>query len=515
MTHEHKAKGHGQENSTLATVWDENPSHPLFAPRHLAAPAPPPPPLPSPPPRGASPGDGQQGWKALLALLALGLSGLIWIGGLRDSLNRPSVVDALDLRQMELSVLAAGALPPSLRPFLVGEDPRGALREALEKRLQDPSSPPPVAQRLELVLLQRGQGAPPETAAPSSLAELAPRVNQERRPLLLALERGATVPPERQQALLAPWGEGSLVAQLGCEQLAAGPSALCPTGRDGPWLALRLVGLTLVPALLLLTGAALLSRQVWLFWRGRLPEPPPLIGPPLSVADATLVIAGGFVLAGEVLLPSISQQTLGPWLAHGPLPPATRQGVEVMASYLGLMVAPLGLLALLLPRGLLPPQGGWLQWGWRPPWAATQPALRMVLMVLPLVALASWLLQLVWPDPGGSNPLLEMVLGSSDGWALAVLAFTAVVLAPLFEETLFRGVLLPVLARPLGGGWAVVISALLFALAHLSLGELVPLSVLGLGLGLLRWQTGRLASSVCLHALWNGLTFFNLLLLAN
>jgi membrane protease YdiL (CAAX protease family) len=75
--------------------------------------------------------------------------------------------------------------------------------------------------------------------------------------------------------------------------------------------------------------------------------------------------------------------------------------------------------------------------------------------------------------------------------------------------------LLPVLARPLGAGWAVVISAALFAIAHLSLGELVPLTVLGMGLGLLRWQTGRLASSVWLHAFWNGLTFFNLLLLAN
>ena len=166
-------------------------------------------------------------------------------------------------------------------------------------------------------------------------------------------------------------------------------------------------------------------------------------------------------------------------------------------------------------RQLEPTPGGWLQWGWRPPAAVLRPALRMVLMVLPLVALASWMLQLVWKDPGGTNPLLEMVLGTSDGWALAAFGFTAVVLAPLFEETLFRGVLLPVVARHLGGAWGVLISALVFALAHLSLAELVPLAVLGLGLGLLRWQTGRLAAAVWLHAFWNSLTFFNLLLLAH
>jgi membrane protease YdiL (CAAX protease family) len=58
-------------------------------------------------------------------------------------------------------------------------------------------------------------------------------------------------------------------------------------------------------------------------------------------------------------------------------------------------------------------------------------------------------------------------------------------------------------------------SALTFSMAHLSLGELVPLLVLGLGLGWLRLRSGRLAPCVLMHALWNGLTFTNLVLLAS
>ena len=201
---------------------------------------------------------------------------------------------------------------------------------------------------------------------------------------------------------------------------------------------------------------------------------------------------------------------MAPW----PLSAATRQGLEVLTTYLSLMVAPLGLLTLLLPRQPQPPSGGWLRWGWRPVAASLRPALKMVLMVLPFVALASWLLQLVWSDPGGTNPLLDMVLGASDGWALLAFALTAVVLAPLFEETLFRGVLLPVIGQRYGGFWAVVVSALVFGIAHLSLGELPALVVLGLGLGWLRLHSGRLAPSVVMHGLWNGLTFVNLLLLA-
>jgi hypothetical protein len=445
--------------------------------------------------------------------MALSLSLLLWGSGLRDSLSRPSVVNTLDIRQLELSVLAAEALPPSLRPILVGDDPRGLLRETLEEGMGDPSAPPPIARRLELALLEPGPDdvGPPVKA--STLSELSPLVNSERRPLLRALERGVVVPAAEREALLAPWGERSLVAQLSCEELG-GPAATCPAHRLAPWLVLRLLALTVLPALLLLVGAALVCGQLWLLWRGRLPAPPPLIGPPLTLADVTLVIAGGFVLLGEVVLPSFTQVGLKSVMAPWPISAATRQGLEVLTTYLSLMVAPLGLLTLLLPRQPQPPSGGWLRWGWRPVAASLRPALKMVLMVLPFVALASWLLQLVWSDPGGTNPLLDMVLGTSDAWALLTFALTAVVLAPFFEETLFRGVLLPVVARHLGARWAVLISALVFAIAHLSLAELAPLSVLGVGLGLLRWQTGRLAACVCLHAFWNSLTFLNLLLLA-
>ena len=135
------------------------------------------------------------------------------------------------------------------------------------------------------------------------------------------------------------------------------------------------------------------------------------------------------------------------------------------------------------------------------------------LMVTPVVMLTGWLLVKIVGDPGGSNPLLELVLGSRDPLALVLLAFTAVVLAPLFEELIFRGALLPVLADRLGAITGVVLSALLFGLAHISIGELAPLTVLGIGLALVRLSTGRLFPCVLMHALWNAITFVNLLLL--
>ena len=86
-------------------------------------------------------------------------------------------------------------------------------------------------------------------------------------------------------------------------------------------------------------------------------------------------------------------------------------------------------------------------------------------------------------------------------------------MAPLFEEIIFRGILLPTLSRDFGIIAGIIVSAFIFALAHLSLGEMPPLFVLGIGLGVTRIASGSLLSSVIMHSLWNGLTFLNLFLL--
>ncbi|MEB3201103.1 MAG: CPBP family intramembrane glutamic endopeptidase [Synechococcaceae cyanobacterium] len=461
---------------------------------------------PSPPERPAP------GWKVLLALLSLALTALLWVDGLVGSLERPSVVDALGLRQLELAVLAEESLPDPLHDLVAGRDPRGALAGELRRQIEAASTPVPAQRRLELALLERGSSdLRTSSDAESQLADLVETVDAPRRPLVQALQLGETLPQARQAELLARWTPSTLLSQLSCEQLpGAGP---CPATLQAAALRGKLLGVTVAPALFLLLGALLLLQQLWQWRRGRLPAAAPLIGPRLTPVDATLLIAGGFVLVGEVITPQLLQGPLQLGLAG--LTPSLAQGLQVLLLYLGLMVAPLALLALQL-RGLgTPPSGGWLQWRWRPPLPVLLQALRMVLTVLPLVALCGWLVDWLWSDPGGSNPLLELVLTSGDGLALLCFGLTAMGLAPLFEEMLFRGVLLPVVATRAGGPVAVVISAAVFALAHLSLSELTPLFVLGLGLGWLRWRSGRLAATVLMHALWNGLTFLNLWLLAD
>ena len=135
------------------------------------------------------------------------------------------------------------------------------------------------------------------------------------------------------------------------------------------------------------------------------------------------------------------------------------------------------------------------------------------LMIIPFVLMVSLIMNLLIENQNGSNPLLEIVLNNNNYFSFILLFLTTTFLAPLFEEVIFRGVLLPILSRDFGIIAGISISAFIFALAHLSISEMPPLLTLGIGLGITRMVSGSLLSSVVMHSLWNGLTFLNLFLL--
>ncbi|MEO1001493.1 MAG: type II CAAX endopeptidase family protein [Cyanobacteria bacterium J06638_7] len=457
-------------------------------------------------------------WKLALAALSLLLCSLLWLNGLLQSLERPSVGNALELRQRQLQVLAAPALPDGLRPLLNSPEALEELSAQLEQTLAADPGPGSPEQLLQLALLSQRAERPEQAGA--VLTQLRAQVPAERRPLLELLESGEAginaAGPERRAQLTAPWsGQLSpLSEQLLCQALTPARPDCGDPAQQLQALA-RLLAVSWLPGLLLLLGLGLLLREAWLLLRARRPAAPELQGPPLDLADVTLLIAGGFVVLGELSVPLLLGPALRPLLSPLAAMPVRQQGLQVLLLYLGLMLPPgLILAAQLRPLAARRPPEGWLQWRWRPAGSALLGALAHGLMVLPLVAFSGWLIDRLVGDPGGSNPLLELVLSAGDPVALACFALTAMVLAPLFEESLFRGVLLPVLGKRWGGTVGVLATALVFGLAHLSFGELLPLVVLGLGLGWLRLRSGRLGPCVLMHGLWNGFTFTNLLLLA-
>jgi hypothetical protein len=79
----------------------------------------------------------------------------------------------------------------------------------------------------------------------------------------------------------------------------------------------------------------------------------------------------------------------------------------------------------------------------------------------------------------------------------------AVVIAPCFEEILFRGIAMPVLAKRLGAGAAVTITSVIFALMHGHIPSLVPLFILSIGLSLAYIYSESLLVPMVMHSLFN------------
>jgi membrane protease YdiL (CAAX protease family) len=80
---------------------------------------------------------------------------------------------------------------------------------------------------------------------------------------------------------------------------------------------------------------------------------------------------------------------------------------------------------------------------------------------------------------------------------------TAILIAPLYEEILFRGVLLPKLIQKTGLTNALIITSLLFAALHFHLPALLPLFALSILLSLVYWWSGSLWNCIAIHMLFN------------
>lgn len=108
----------------------------------------------------------------------------------------------------------------------------------------------------------------------------------------------------------------------------------------------------------------------------------------------------------------------------------------------------------------------------------------------------------------------ENMFASSNMASAVILFVHTVVLAPLFEEFWFRGVVLQSL-RPYGNGFAIFVSAVLFGLTHANLAQFFYATVLGIVLGYVAVQTESVITTMVLHAMFNGIAGISSLFMAN
>jgi len=116
--------------------------------------------------------------------------------------------------------------------------------------------------------------------------------------------------------------------------------------------------------------------------------------------------------------------------------------------------------------------------------------------------------------PVQTHPVLETVQRTRDPSVVALLCVQAVIVAPVVEEFLFRGLLMWALARATGMIAALVVSSVLFAVIHVTAEPqaVAPLFFLGMALGYVAYRTRSLVAPIIAHGLFNALMISGTLL---
>ena len=138
--------------------------------------------------------------------------------------------------------------------------------------------------------------------------------------------------------------------------------------------------------------------------------------------------------------------------------------------------------------------------GWTkvsPTWLRTRPWMVLiwsVIAALGLVVPSAWLQEQIPELPNLVEQEFDMIL--KDRWGYLAIGL----LAPLAEEIVFRGAALrSLLASRLSPLAAIVISALLFAVAHLNPAQMPHAFLVGLLLGWMYWRTGSILPGMAYH----------------
>lgn len=218
---------------------------------------------------------------------------------------------------------------------------------------------------------------------------------------------------------------------------------------------------------------------------------------------------GGVLLSAPVFI------LFGDPLAEGGL----ALGLLVVAQPIAYLLTALGLVAAVHPRSLRLLRGVRSPRGRHALGGVGLGVGGFVLSNVVVASAAVWLLQQAGLDLPPVQETFEAA--AADATALPYLVIGAVLLAPIAEELVFRGVLYPALARRVPRGAAMWLSAAVFAVVHGAgadaLGNvLLMLIILPFGV-LLAWgyeRTGTLLVPVAAHVVFNAISVSQLALTA-
>ena len=442
--------------------------------------------------------------KLFIAFISLIITFFVWQQGLRDSLNRPSVSFDISQKEKEIAELALPAIPINLRNIIINNDPIEDIKKSLSEISFDE-----LTERNKLIWI---------ISSKSNEINIKQKYSNrfDNKNYKLVVENLSKSNLDNSYKpndnFLDLFKEDRFLYHLLSKRFSLDDSRLI-TNALSKKMFLKIIAIRLIPLLSVVFGSLLVLRTLWIILASRKIEWKEFIPLDLDLLDMVLLISGGFVVLGEVISPLFSITLVE--LVASNLSIELTQSLKIFFGYLFMAIPPLLIIYYQIKsfENKFIFKRDYFQFNLFPIKESFFQGFKGFLMIIPFVLLVSLIMNLLVDNQNGSNPLLEIVLNSNNYVSFVLLFLTTTFLAPIFEEIIFRGVLLPILSREFGIILGITISAFIFALAHLSISEMIPLFTLGIGLGTTRLISGRLSSSVIMHSLWNGMTFLNLFLL--
>lgn len=142
-------------------------------------------------------------------------------------------------------------------------------------------------------------------------------------------------------------------------------------------------------------------------------------------------------------------------------------------------------------------------------WTFPIPRAFLVLTAGPALAVALSALGVILRAPQDSSQI-EILIKSRA--SLAAIILFGVVLAPIVEEMLFRGFLLPLLVRSMGPWLGILLTAVPFALLHGVQNQwawqpVLLIGIAGIAFGYVRYKTGSTTAAFLMHSAYNAMGF--------
>lgn len=185
-----------------------------------------------------------------------------------------------------------------------------------------------------------------------------------------------------------------------------------------------------------------------------------------------------------------------------------KYGLSLLYSALFLQVIPSFIAAAMLKYSLKNLAGGF-----HPPKNSKKafanfPAVYGAGMTVNLITMA--LIQLVTHNGNINDSVNSLILSPPSMTSVVVLFVMLVIVAPIFEEFIFRGAVMNLL-KPYGSGIAVFVSAFCFAVFHGNFQQFFYAFALGILLGYISYATNSMFCNTVLHAMFNAVSWIIML----